>query len=84
MGGSAIRPSAKLIPSQESFQPWLTSPRLVLRAVLDEAVAVFIAVVLDPFERCVRYRQQGRTSVMSAPAPHSPSSRRTAGSRSSP
>src|SRR5215472_15048537 len=31
IGASAIAPSAKLIPSQESFQPWLARPWLVLR-----------------------------------------------------
>ena len=69
MGGWAVRPSAKLMPSGESFQPWLTRPSLGLARVLDEPVAVGVPVALDPVQGAVGVRQQppGRR-VMAAPA----------------
>ena len=51
-------PSAKLMPSQESFQPWLTSPWSLGAQVLHEPVTVAVAVLLDPFQGPVRVAEQ--------------------------
>ena len=45
-----MRPSWKRCESPESFHDWLTRPRSERRSVLDEAVAVEVAVLVDPRE----------------------------------
>ena len=50
-GRRASVPSAWKTESWLSFQPWLISPSALRAAVLDEAVAVAVAVRVDPVER---------------------------------
>ncbi len=49
-------PSAWKIESDESFQPCCTKPVRRVARVLDEAVAVAVAVVVDPVERALDVR----------------------------
>ena len=53
MAGRATRPSAKRMPSGVSFQPWLQQAAVGGALVLDVAVAVAVAEVVDPLEGAV-------------------------------
>ena len=55
--------------SHESFQPWLASPRRVRPEVLDVAVAVPVAEVLDPGEGAVGVGQQAGQLLGRQPPP---------------
>ena len=52
-GRAAIRPSANVTPSKESFHPWLQQAAVGCALVLDVPVAVPVAVPLDPVQRAV-------------------------------
>ena len=69
MGGSASAPSAKVMLSQESFQPWLTQAPVRHALVLDEAVAVAVAVVLDPVQRPVGAPAAARSTRLAVQPP---------------
>ena len=70
IGARPSVPSWNRIALNESFQPWLASPRPADVDVLDEAVAVGVAVELQPGQRPAQGGQQlGDGRVGQAPPP---------------
>ena len=84
IGPSASAPSAWKTESCESFQPCCDEAAAGAPRVLDEAVAVDVAVVVDPVERALDVRPQrldrvavaGALPVLGAPASRTAASRR--------
>ena len=65
---SASRPSAKRVESWESFHPWFSQAAVAGAEVLDVAVAVAVAELVDPCERAIGGREQ-RVDLLPAIAP---------------